>query len=78
MRSNIDDLLIVDVALAEAGYNYYSYLSSGTESRSMIVREKLDETEYRYFFGKGSNYDADWAARATKAISTPNNLTGRG
>jgi len=77
-RSNIEDMMICDVVEAEGGYNYYGYLSSGEDSRSLIMRENAAETEYRYFFGKGSNYDVDFAARADLVYIKPNRLSGRG
>ena len=77
-RSNIDDMLICDVFLAETGYNYYCYASSGEDARSMIIRENTAETEYRYFFGKGSNYDTDVTNRATITYIKPNELNGKG
>ncbi len=78
IRSNIDGCQIVDVRKNESGYNYYTYLSSGTTSRSVFMREKTDETEYRYFYGVGSNYDADFSARASLNYIKPNELNGRG
>jgi len=77
-RSNLDDMLICDVALAEGGYNFYGYLSSGADSRFIILRETTGETEYRYAFGKAADYAAAWAARATTTeFRLPSALGGK-
>ena len=77
MRSNFDNMLICDIA-SGGGYNYYSYVESGTSARMAIIRENTAETEYRYFFGKASDYAANWAARATLAVNFPSAISGRG
>lgn len=76
MRSNFDDMLICDVATV-GDYNYYGYVSAGEDSRYVIVREKTDESEYRYTFGSGSNYAVDFANKANLCYVLPNTLKGR-
>lgn len=41
-RTNLDNHVLVDKALAVNGYNYYGFLDSGSDSRYVIMREKAD------------------------------------
>lgn len=78
MRTDFSDLQIVDIAENESGYNYYGFMSSGDNSRYVILREKTDGTEYRYAFGIGTSYATDWVSRDGLNFITPNELQGRG
>ena len=77
IRSNLENMLIVDVSLAEDGYNYYGYVSSGEDARYIIMRENVAETEYRYKFGAGTGYATDWAGRTGLTYIRPNQLQGK-
>jgi hypothetical protein len=76
MRSNIDDKMITDISLAEGGYNYYLFVSSGTNSTHVIMRENAAQTEYRYAFGIGDP-TFNWTNRTTVNYIRPNQLGGR-
>lgn len=63
---------IADVAEGEAGeesgatYNYYGFLR--TDGSWVILREKSDETEYRFTVGS-SGYASAWDARTSRTYS---------
>ena len=81
MRSSLDGKFLTDVILADGGYNYYLYVSSGNSSSYIIMRYNTAETEYRYAFGvSGSKSDLDttWTNRASQTYIRPNELSGRG
>lgn len=73
----LDGAIIQDIATSEAHdvdagtYNYYGYLKA--EGSWVILREKDDETQYRYTVG-GSGYAAAWAARSSKTYVTVDNF----
>jgi len=75
----LDDKMIVDVAKGVSGYNYYGYVSAGTESQYIIMRENEAKTEYRYAFGKGSEFVSDWNAGDPSAQNfiRPSELGGK-
>lgn len=75
-RTNLDNHVLVDVALDVSGYNYYGYLDSGRDSRYVIMREKTDATEYRFAFGKGSDYTTAWGTKASLTYILPSQLGG--
>lgn len=75
-RSYIGDKLIVGQALNLDGYNYYAYVSSGTDSQLIIMREKTDETEYKYYFGAGSNFETLWGQKTLLGYLYPSQLKG--
>ena len=78
MRSNTDDMQFVGKDEDLATYNYYAYLSSGSGSRSIVMRMTKDETEVKYAYGIGSAFVADWATKATLNYKLPSALGGRG
>ena len=43
----INNFMIHDIALSESGYNYYLYIHA-VNGEAIIMREKIDNTEYRY------------------------------
>lgn len=68
---------VADAATEESGYNYYGYNSS--DKRWVIMREKTDETEYRYAVGsnaKGVAYSTAWTNRATQDYRLPEGWPG--
>ena len=79
MKRTLDGKMIVDVALAVGGYNYYGYVSPGDDSQYIIMREDVAEEEYRYAYGSGSTYVVDWNAGDPSALNfvRPNELGGK-
>ena len=59
----VDGMEIADIASSEGGYNYYGYTRWGNNSQWAILREKTDQSEYRWAVGK-SNYATNWTGRA--------------
>jgi hypothetical protein len=55
-----DGMQLVDQILALDGYNYYGYVRWGRNTQWMIMREKTDQTEYRFKIG-ASDYATNWA-----------------
>ena len=78
MRSSLNGFLITNTELALGGYNYYLYRSSGVDSRYIVMRENVAETEYKYAFGLGRTVVADWADKADLKYVTPDQLSGKG
>ena len=78
MRSNTDDMQFVGQDLALGGYNYFAFLASGVNSRSVIMRQLVDETEVLYFYGSGANFATNWSNKATLKYILPSALKGRG
>lgn len=76
-KTILDGYSINDVATTEANdneasgnlYNYYGYVSH--DGAWVIMREKSDETEYRYCIGS-SGYTTAWSARASKVFKRSN------
>jgi len=79
MNRTLDGKMIVDVAMAVTGYNYYGYVSPGADSQYIVMQENIAETEYRYAYGSGSAYVADWNAGDPSALNfvRPNELGGK-
>lgn len=69
---------IADVAEGEAGeesgatYNYYGFLR--TDGSWVILREKSDETEYRFTVGSDS-YETGWDNRTSKTYQLASNFS---
>ncbi len=72
-----DGTNVVDIAPNESGFNYYLFTRPG--GSGVIMREKTDETEYRfYLFGgkstegeRASNIIAQFADRVNKNYINP-------
>ncbi len=80
--SNITNgMTIIDIAKGELGFNYYLYVKPG--GSGIIMREKTDETEYRFYFFRGAktaleranNVQSQWDNRADKGYMRPSNLS---
>ena len=54
---------IADIASNEGGYNYYGYVRWGANPVWGILREKTDQTEYRWAIGT-ADYSTNWTGRA--------------
>ena len=75
-----DGTTVVDIAKAESGFNYYLMVRPG--GSGLILRESVDETEYRVsvFAGKDiadnaeTNVDAIFADRANRDYIRPSAL----
>jgi len=80
MNRTLDGKMIVDVAMAVSGHNYYGYVSPGENSAYVIMRENVAETEYRYAYGLGSAFATDWNSGNPSTLNfvRPNELNGRG
>ncbi len=80
MANITDGTTIVDIAKAELGFNYYLYVRPG--GSGIIMREKVDETEYRFYFFRGStdkltriaNVQTQWDDRVNKGYILPSSL----
>jgi len=55
--------LVHDIRKAEGGYNYYGYLSR--QGDYYIMREKVDESEYRFATHTTKTYPQAFADRAS-------------
>lgn len=73
-KSNFDDLTIADISLSEGGYNYYGLASTKPDPRFVIIRESVDETEYRYFYGNALTYTTDWTNRTGLRYGLPSSI----
>ena len=62
----LDGMTLVDQALDESGYNYYGYIR--TNGEWAIMRQKTDESEYRFKVG-ASGYS--FSDRATYNYGLP-------
>ena len=56
-KSILDGVELADRSPNENGYNYYGYVRHNGEW--IIIREKIDNTEYRYKVG-ADNYVTNW------------------
>jgi len=59
-KSITEGMEIVDISLAEGGYNYYGQLRKNGEW--VILRENTATTEYRYVVG-ANDYSTNWSGR---------------
>ena len=66
-----DNFYLHDYAENESGYNYRGFINRS--GQSFIMREKTDETEYRYSAG-GISLSA-WANRGTLTYTNLNNIS---
>jgi len=64
----LDGTMLVNVVLADSGYNYYGYVRHNGEW--VIMRQNVAETEYRYKVG-ASGYTAAWTAHGTLSYGLP-------
>lgn len=71
--SLLEGMEVVQIAENETGYNYYGFSRWG-RNEWLIMREKIDGTEYLYAIGKGS-FDNAWIARASKTYKKPTDFT---
>ncbi len=68
----IDGASVTDIVKSELGFNYYLFARPG--GSGVIMREKTDETEYRFYLFAGkntqnestTNAQAQWDDRANK------------
>ena len=75
-----DGANVVDIAKGELGFNYYLFTRPG--GSGIIMREKTDETEYRFYLFAGKNTQAEsatntqaqWDDRANKGYLRPSDL----
>lgn len=74
----LDGALLQDVATGgshdvDAGtYNYYGYAKA--KGNWVILREKDDETQYRYAIGK-EDYSTNWTNRESLTYKTSDNYS---
>lgn len=67
----LTDKNIVSIDTASVGYNYYGFMSkSGVWT---IMREKQDQTEYRYAVGN-MDYDTNWLGRTGLIYQYPSDF----
>jgi hypothetical protein len=71
LETNLSGLDIVEVRENEAGYNYYGYARANGCWK--ILREKTDNTEYRFAVGS-SDFETAFAARTTLTYKAANHL----
>jgi len=72
-----DGATVTDIAQGESGFNYYLFTRAG--GSGIIMREKTDETEYRFYLFGGkltqalseANAQAEWDDRANKGYLRP-------
>ena len=69
----LDGCTIMNQALAENDYNYYGFVRTGTSGTWVIMREKTDQTEFRYAYGS-SDYETNWANRENLSYNIPTNV----
>jgi len=68
--SSLQEFMIHRIATAEGGYNYYLYIHS--RGRAIVMREKVDETEYLYAnAGRG---ESQWSNRSLLDYDTYDKL----
>jgi len=71
----LDGCTIVNMELALGSYNYYGYMRNAGITEWVIMREKTDNTEYKYAIGSANNtYATAWAAKASQNYRTPDQL----
>ena len=68
--AELSEYMIHDIAKAEGGYNYYLYIHP--KGFAIVMREKTDETEYRY--AVAGIADNQWVNRATLSYVTYDKL----
>lgn len=59
---------VVDIANGVGSYNYYGFIRKNGEW--IIMREKTDQTEYRFAFG-ASDYSTNWTNKASLTYGLP-------
>ena len=63
-----EGMKVVDIAKEESGYNYYGHIRHNGEWA--IMREKTDQSEYRFKIG-ASDYSTNWSTRGSLNYRLP-------